>query len=160
MTAKSKRRWFQIHLSTCLIMMVTAGLFLWTNTRVQAFVSSENSTAYGCLGHEDIIRWQAGYMLGWPFEYTFKIKSISHAVYRNGYYLPEQSKGEVNPSAPAVDFLQFWELEASGDEDFSRTALAVNIGIGLFLLLIECVCLELATRYFQKLHSLLRLNRL
>ena len=48
-----KRRWFQIHLSTAVVLMITAGVLMWANLR-------EQRGGTKCRPHE----W--GFYYGWP----------------------------------------------------------------------------------------------
>jgi len=59
-----RRPWFQFHLSTCIVMMVVAGLFLWLNTQSQSWEVSENR-----------LRWPKEWMIdrtyGWPYIFYY-----------------------------------------------------------------------------------------
>jgi len=63
-----KRRWFQIHLSTAVVLMLVAGVLLWANVRERqghryVTLDSEEAAVQSALGIHDpysVVR-------GWPF---------------------------------------------------------------------------------------------
>jgi len=63
-----KRRWFQIHLLTAVIMMLVAAGLLWANTIPWK--------VYGCNGGPGPDQWYINY--GWPFEFIFLTDIWSH----------------------------------------------------------------------------------
>src|SRR5438445_5917 len=62
--AMSKRRWFQFHLSTAVVLMFVAGGLMWANTRVDdsTVVSTWSDPATGSTGLSVWVRRYAG----WP----------------------------------------------------------------------------------------------
>jgi hypothetical protein len=68
--AKPKRRFWQLHLSTAILMILVASLFIFVQTRgyegrIVVDLSKENSNSYALLGGK--MAWDPGTSYGWPF---------------------------------------------------------------------------------------------
>ena len=59
MTTGKPRRWFQLHLSTCVALMFVAGAYMWVNTW--------NAQEIWCPDHHGRSNWVVSYEFGWPF---------------------------------------------------------------------------------------------
>jgi hypothetical protein len=74
-----KRRWFQIHLSTALIVMFVASLIIWANTRI--FRGGSLLTDGNLVPNQYVVdlntlfgRGQYIEARGWPFRYQYTLK--------------------------------------------------------------------------------------
>ena len=56
MNTPTRRRWFQVHLSTCVVLMFVAGGVIWANVRVQKTIEPDA-----------VVR-----ELGWPLVYNWE----------------------------------------------------------------------------------------
>ena len=64
MTDKPRRFWFQLHLSTAIVLMFVAGGFLWANVR--EYQLTEEITL-GFRESKNVLYWSTR---GWPFPYS------------------------------------------------------------------------------------------
>lgn len=66
--SEKKRRWFQIHLSTAVVLMFVAGAILWANVASHEFVYLNNKSK----------AWEAIAVHGWPI---YADRPAEHPVY-------------------------------------------------------------------------------
>lgn len=75
MTKKKKRPWFQLHLSTCIVLMVVAGVLLWLNLRppriIRIILSNDKEIAIKYIAFE---------YSGWPFHRSKEFGKLSGPV--------------------------------------------------------------------------------
>ena len=150
-SANTRRKWFQIHLSTAIVVMVTAAILLSANVKVLSILSEEDGIAVGCLGNLETKRWTAYYAAGWPIEFIYKSHYISHATYREGAYLPDYSRGEENPKVASFNFIELFKFhDENGEDEFYWGRLAIDFGVVLVILLLIKAVIEWLTRRFQR----------
>jgi hypothetical protein len=90
-----KRRWFQFHLSTALLFMLTFGGILGANVR----------TSHGLIFPSQI-----GDAFGWPFEFTAQVnRGLPHAPWR---FLPVNLAADVVIWLVLLFLIVIWELIA------------------------------------------------
>jgi hypothetical protein len=70
-TPPTKRRFWQIHLSTAVVMMVLASLLVWANVRVSYYLLHKIGPCNAKGGHQDertaqYIGYEVGATMGWP----------------------------------------------------------------------------------------------
>lgn len=86
-----KRPWFQLHLSTCVVLMVVAGVLVWANTLDRYH---GQAVTWGLLDNDDVLAQPEYY--GWP----------KTAVVRNIFFKLTASKEVVNlPQMSSTHFL-------------------------------------------------------
>ncbi len=67
-----QRRWFQIHLSTALVLMFVAGVFLWGNSVPRHYPAGSGEDAFDAYGWP----WEAFYFFTNGYETWWNIRSL------------------------------------------------------------------------------------
>jgi hypothetical protein len=109
-----KRRWFQIHLSTAVVLMLAAGILLWANIgRSREYIVDYDFTRTPPL---PILNSYVSY--GWPVSAELGPPSILFVVDGSGINLPIE--------LPRTNYARAW----------------LNVPIALALLMLMCVACE------------------
>lgn len=117
--APTKRRWFQFHLSTCIVMMLAAGVVLWMNFR------RPPEMWHVAYDHDIFFRYS-----GWPF------CSLD--------CIPDRPRSGSGISAE-VELRQFVDRNSWGVFGYAQDVIR-NVGFGLLLILTIGVLWELSQR--------------
>lgn len=140
-----KRAWFQLHLSTCVVLMFVAGALVWANVRKGWAIDNELLTPVTGL---DTPTPETAYfeVRGWPLPYQ-------HA--RSQYDLWDGKKPtlmevwlDLPLSVPDSD-LSLYPLDESiwqHPETWDRTYLAADLGVAVALLVVLAVICEALIR--------------
>ena len=129
--SEKKRRWFQIHLSTAVMLMFGAGILLWVNFRIgrDAFAEKLPSETRWSL-------WRV-YEIGWP-QRMLRSQRLITKEHPTGSFFEEE-----------FDEPQIRDLFAYNAEDIVKwevDAIAMNTLVGLLILSTSGVLIEFFVR--------------
>ena len=122
------RRWFQIHLSTAIVMMFVAGSLIWANVRHEVrFVEGEGSIVYELMKFHNY---------GWPFSWHTAVEQTLAigVVEKNGeVYVAQGDLSATNPNF-------YWQT-------INWVGLTLDVFIGLVIIIIVMLGCERYIRY-------------
>ena len=150
MSVEKKRPWFQIHLSTAVVLMVVAGVLVWANVTTQIYISPLSYVVN--IPPNDQYDKVIGEKRGWPLAF----QDTSEQNVKWG--LPKDSK---NLSFPGIRFdedalqagkhLVRLDYEVwSSPELWSKKNLALNFALALAILTAVAVGCEYLIRKREK----------
>lgn len=124
------RPWFQFHLSTCVVLMVVAGVLVWANTRSIVAVEPKRSMfETGAAFSSALVEYAFGsgeVRRGWPFEYYFEVQEFTASM------RPSIS-GHVYPAQ---------DVRQPRMTDWRPSSLCINITVAFAILALTAVACE------------------
>jgi hypothetical protein len=143
--AEKRRRFFQIHLSTCVVLMFVAGALVWENLGVNIIVFRQPTPEADGLGQRKT-GLEVGASLGWPARICY---------YGNGMFVSEDNVwGEVREQCGQILYNRMRE------HNFSEQAVGANIAAALGVLAIVAFLAEAVLRRRERQAAMSRLPRL
>ena len=124
MSEKPNRRWFQIHLSTAIVLLFVASGLFWANLRPRFVVWVDS------LGSMNVVK---RYEFGWPWEWSTVFSKMGVQAHYDANFRPVIP--DTLPQSPI-----------SETTDHNPCMFAANSLAALLVLAISCICCEYLIR--------------